>query len=149
MNLSQLNAALQDVDSAICRAAAARLEVFAGHYFDLHLRNAGLTPQNVVPIAEALAHFDGPELRSFSISYNPSIGDVGAIALLTKLPKTVTELGMVGCALGDESGKALLDWGRQATKVRMVCVEGNQYSCELRKELLMLGQGGLGPSIFV
>ena len=117
---------------------------------DLHFRNAGLTHDDVCGIVKELrsAQSGGSQLRSFSVSYNPKIGDDGIKALLGALPLTVQELGMVACNLSDESGHALWQWAQQATGLRMMCVEGNLFSPAMRSKLLALGQRQTGPTVF-
>lgn len=60
-----------------------------------------------------------------TISYNPGIAELEAIALIKSLPPSLTEIGMVECDLGDESGDTLPGWTQSAFSIRMMCVEGN------------------------
>ena len=109
--------------------------------FNLHLRRAGLDRQDAVNIAVAVRGLPGsitPSMRSFSVSYNPDIGDAGAIALIGSLPASTTEIGMVGCDLRDGSGEVLLDWVQHAPTLRMFCVEGNEFSSLMRRRLSKL-----------
>ena len=141
MSLAALTKALRETGHAVCIDAADRLERSLAPDFNLHLRSAGLIPTDAAVIAEALAQFDqdSPCLRSFSVSYNPTLGDVGVKVLLAALPATVNELGMVGCELSDDSGQTLLEWAKQADGLRMMCVEGNRYSEQMRGRLSQLG----------
>ena len=83
---------------------------------NFHLRNAGFSADDVKLIANTLGMTPARELarlRSFSLSDN-TIGNEGAKALAAALPKTLTELGLVGYAIGDQDGKAILEWAKYA-----------------------------------
>lgn len=123
---------------------AVALRQVASDQVDLHLRDAGLTPSQAQALAEALLEACqlGMQLRSLSVSYNPNMGDSGALALIQALPPELEELGMVGCALGAPCGEALLSWASAAPTLRMMCVEENAFPTELRQALLRLGRPG-------
>ncbi len=78
-------------------------------------------------------------MRSFSVSYNPDMNDTGATALMAALPTSVTEIGMVGCGLGDASGRAVLNLADRSRALRMICVEGNDFSARMRAEISDMG----------
>ena len=90
---------------------------------------------------------NGLFLRSFSASYNPDLGDVGAAALAEAFPDTMVELGLVGCSIGDAGGSAILEWAREAPQLRMICGEGNMFSAEVRSQFQSLTS--LRPKILV
>ncbi|MGJ8535132.1 MAG: twin-arginine translocation signal domain-containing protein [Alphaproteobacteria bacterium] len=154
MPLSILVRALRATDKDICIAAAARLESLnaMASSFDLHLRSAGLDAADATSIAAAIRGSTADEqlsLRSFSSSYNPGIGELGAVALINSLPPTLSEIGMVGCSLSDESGGALLDWVQNASSIRMICVEGNAYSPQMRQRISDLRKDRAGLTVIV
>ena len=154
MPLSILARALRATDKDICIAAAARLETLSAmaSSFDLHLRSAGLDTADATNIAAAIRGSTADEqlsLRSFSSSYNPGIGELGAVALINSLPPTLSEIGMVGCSLSDESGEALLDWVQNASSIRMICVEGNAYSPQMRQRISDLRKDRSGLTVIV
>ena len=60
----------------------------------------------------------GPSLQSFSMSYNPNLGDEGVLILVKTLPSTVTEIGLVQCGIGDKGGDALMTWASKAPKLQ-------------------------------
>lgn len=136
--------ALRSTKNAACLTVAARLEVSrASKYYDLHLRNAGLGVMEAEIIAKAMREIsllEGPALKSFSMSYNPSLTDIGVVALAEAFPPTLTELGLVGCAIGDVGGAALLRWAKQALELRLICVEGNHFSAKIRQGIASLAQ---------
>jgi hypothetical protein len=147
-----LSNALRATRKPVCMKIATRLEglTAASRGFDLHLRSAGLELSDAIAIAAALGEVpvaNAPALRSFSVSYNPGIGDAGASALLAALPASVTEIGMVGCGLRDASGQTLLDWAQQAQNIAMICVEGNDYSQQMRDRISNLRQAR--PGLFI
>ena len=85
---------------------------------------------------------NGLFLRSFSASFNPDLGDTGAATLAEVFPETMTELGLVGCSIGDAGGRAILEWARIAPKLRMICVEENRFSVDIRSQFQNLAPQG-------
>jgi len=145
-----LIAALLDTGKPVCKAAAARLEMegFPSSGFDLHLRGAGLTTPDALAIAEALnlrLVENASPMRSFSISYNAEIGDDGVVALVGSFPTSLSEIGMVGCDLGDESAEVLLQFAQTVPNLKMMCIEDNRFSPQMRQRFKALGaaQGSL------
>lgn len=136
--------ALRSTGNLACLHAADRLEASRpAKYYDLHLRNARLGALEAEIIAGAMRQVSfpkGPALASFSMSYNPDLTDAGVVALAQAFPPTLTELGLVGCAIGDEGGAALLRWAKQAFQLQMICVEGNHFSVEIRTGFASLAQ---------
>ena len=144
-----LQNALRAIGSDVTKTAAdnlARIAVSSAA-LNLHLRNAKMTAADVKLIANALDRTPVSELArlvSFSLSYN-AIGDDGASTLAASLPATLTELGLVGCSIGDQGGGAILEWAKYANGLRMICIEDNSMSDQMRKQF-----GGLrGMSVFV
>lgn len=113
-----------------CLKQAALFEGAEAPFHSLHFRNLDLQANDVAAIA---ACFEGAadlqSLRSVSFSYNP-IGDEGAIALAKQLPMNLSELGLVGCGMGDVGAQALLEWAKKATNLSMLCIEQNNLSSE-------------------
>lgn len=147
MKLPELIKALRSIGTPVCMNAAdvlaASVQTETG--FDLHLRSAGLNEADAQVLADGLRRSDagnGLFLRSFSASYNPDLGDVGAAALAGAFPDTMRELGLVGCAIGDAGGSAILEWAREARHLRMICVEGNMFSAEVRSQFQSLASSG-------
>ena len=139
MKIDSLLAALRATEKKVCLMEADRLEAStqSTYDFNLHLRRARLETPDVSKIAIAMKGLSGAKdysMRSFSISYNPGVGDAGAIAFIKSFPKSLTEIGMVDCDLEDESGEILLDWAQQALELRMMCIEGNKFSSGLQKK---------------
>ena len=85
--------------------------VVSSYILNLHVRNARITAGDMKLIANALNMTPSSELAklgSFSLSNN-NIGDEGARTLANALPNTITELGLVGCSIGDQGGKEILE----------------------------------------
>ena len=128
-----LTHALRVIGGNVCFDAAERLDAIAEDVvrFNLHLRRAGLSVSDADLLAAALRS-PGTEteaaLTSFSVSYNPGIGDAGADAIASALPASLSELGMVGCDLGDQAGAALYRWAREAPNLQTICIEQNRFS---------------------
>ena len=145
MGFTVMIEALHSTGNAFCLKLAERLETSLGlkAEYDLHLRKADLGVSDAEIIASAIRKVslnNGPALRSFSMSYNPGLTDIGVVALALAFPSTVTELGFVECAIGDEGGVALLRWCKKATELRMICVEGNNFSSRIRQGFEALAQ---------
>ena len=145
MGINVLIDALRSTRNTVCLSAADRLEASRASNadYDLYLRNADLGAADAEVIAGALREaslFEGPTLRSFSMSYNPGLTDAGIVSLAQAFPPTLTELGLVECAIGDEGGAALLHWGQKAVGLRIICVEGNRFSVRIRQGFASLAQ---------
>ena len=95
------------------------------------MRSASLNAADAGLIAGALSathdnhHF---KLMSFSVSYNPDISGLGVGKLLNALPDDTTELGLVGCNLGDNASTHIVAFIQRSKRLRMVCVEDNHFS---------------------
>ena len=144
-----LQFALKEIGSDVANAAADHLakRAISSATMNIHLRNAQMTAADVRLIADALNRTSVSELsrlESFSLSYN-AIGDEGANILATCLPATLTELGLVGCWIGDQGGAELLKWVRCARGLRMICIEDNRLSGKMRDQFLSLR----GISVFI
>lgn len=145
LNMDVLIAALQSIGGPVCLDAANKLETDSANSsgFNLHLRSAEMDVQDARTLANALQEMPDlatHHLMSFSASYNPDLKDAGAIVLAGSFPKSMTELGLVGCSIGDAGGTALLEWAQQAPNLRMICVEGNSLSSGLKSEFTELRQ---------
>ncbi|MFK8036130.1 MAG: hypothetical protein AB8B94_18505 [Hyphomicrobiales bacterium] len=145
INVNKLIDALQSIGGPVCLDAANKLETVSADSsgFDLHLRSAGVDAHDARVLANAMQEMpisSTHHLKSFSASYNPDLKDAGAMALSKSFPSTMTELGLVGCSIGDEGGTALLEWAQQAPSLRMICVEGNNFSSNLRSKFAELGR---------
>ena len=91
----------------------------------------------------------GPSLESFSISYNPNLRDKGALNLATALPSSVTEIGLVGCGVGDVGGKALVASTATTPKLHWLCIEQNNFTKETKASLVSLGRERRGLLVVV
>ena len=152
MGINVMINGLRSTGNTVCLAAAEKLEASGASMmdYDLHLRNANLGASDVEIIARAIRKISletGPALRSFSMSYNPGLTDADVVALTRAFPSTLTELGLVECAIGDKGGAALLRWSKQADELRMICVEGNLFSSRIRLGFSALAKER--PNLFV
>ena len=147
MNPTDLITALRSIGTPSCLAAADRLEAATGSQaeFDLHLRRAGLNQADAEILADGILRSNtgnALSLRSFSASYNPELGDVGAATLAAAFPTTMTELGLVGCAVGDAGARPILEWARSAPNLKMICVERNNFSAGIKTQFRDLASLG-------
>ena len=137
--------ALRQTHKPVCLSTAERLEKQSatGKAFNLHLRSANLDISDAQLLANAFTSIqqqgDLP-LNSFSVSYNPGIETGGAQALLSSLPKSVNEFGMVGCQLGDDVGESLISLMARSSNLKMICVEGNLFSASMRNQIALAGK---------
>lgn len=141
----KLARALRLIGSEQCVELAQLLEFSTDkeEEISLHLRSAGISRSDVVIIADALLSLTRDEalsLRSFSLSFNPEIGEAGALAIARSLPLTLRELGLVGCGIADRGGEALFQWAQQASRLQMICIEDNRFSQPLRAQFQALAQ---------
>lgn len=144
---TELIKALRSIGKPTCLDAADQLVASTGspEGFDLHLRRAGLNEADARVLANGMLHVDAGNsllLKSFSVSYNPGLGDVGAAALSEAFPETMTELGLVGCSVGDAGGSSILEWARTAPDLRIICVEGNNFSAGMKSQFQDLASFG-------
>lgn len=145
MALDELVDVLKRLDRPAANKAAARLALLtdSDRSYDLHLRDALLTAHDADLIAAALQAVKrngGPALRSFSMSYNAELGDEGVLSVCKNLPDSVTEIGLVGCGVGDKGAAALIEWALPVVALRWLCVEDNDFSDEAKDRLLQLTQ---------
>ena len=135
--LNLLIEALTRTGKSVCIDAGQRLndKPVNDTTYSLHLRSASLNEDDVKSIGSVIktVHEDGTlRLNSFSVSYNPSIQIGGATALLEGLPNHLTEFGMVGCSLDDELGPAISAFLSRSTRLRLICVEENDFSQKVK-----------------
>ena len=147
MNPTDLITALRSIGTPGCLAAADRLEAAIGSQvgFDLHLRRVGLNQADAEILADGMLRANTGKaisLRSFSASYNPELGNVGAATLAAAFPTTMTELGLVGCAIGDAGARPILEWARSAPNLKMICVERNNFSAGIKTQFRDLASLG-------
>jgi hypothetical protein len=144
---TELIKALRLIGKPNCLDAADRLAASTGSPagFDLHLRRAGLNEGDARILANGMMNANAGNalfLKSFSASYNSDLGDDGAAALAEAFPETMTELGLVGCSVGDVGARAILEWAQTAPNLRMICVEGNKISAGVKSQLQNLASRG-------
>lgn len=146
--------ALNSIDSEVTRTAAKTLElaITSNSPFSLHLRSAGLSFSDAKILANAVKQYaskNKQNLQSFSVSYNPSLGDEGVAVLIHSLPQTVSEIGLVGCGISDIGGQALLKWTSDNTQLNMICVEDNEISESTKMQFRELETKRTGLRIFI
>jgi len=83
------------------------------------------------------------------MSYNSNLRDEGAVIIANNLPSTLTEIGLVGCGIGDIGAEALIVLAQKAPKLHWLCVENNAFSNDRKQQLLKLGQQRNGLLVVV
>jgi hypothetical protein len=145
--------ALREIGGEVCLAAAGRLAASAPNSgITLALRRAGIDACGAQRLAEALTEGEGgqsqSQLTSLSLSYN-TLGDIGTLAIAKALPQSIQALGLVDCGIGDPGGRALVAWASRASNLQMICVEGNAFSAEVRRDLKRLSGRNRGLLVVV
>ena len=133
--------ALLRVKKPICAKVAEALEnkPLSSLDYNLHLRSANLGQAEATLIADAIEilHQNNVlNLQSVSFSHNPGITELGLKRLLEALPDHTTELGLVGCGLGDKSANNIALFLRRSNKPKMFCDESNNFSPEAKSLIL-------------
>jgi hypothetical protein len=125
---------LRKIGSVKCLEKATEIEN-APSLSNLHLRSLDLTASEVILLVKCLrpdVNSENSLIESISFSYNSKLGDEGAISLAKNLPVSIREMGLVSCGVNDEGGTALLEWMKKAPHLRMVCIEGNNFSHKIK-----------------
>ena len=125
---------LQKVGTERCLTKAETLEKESPPLRSLNLRNLNLDAAHVIAIANSLNQeneIDQDQFKSISFSYNTLLGDAGAIALAKNMSKEIFEIGLVNCGIGDQGGSEILNWMKASPKLRMICMEQNNFSEKL------------------
>jgi len=122
-----------------------------GKGFDFHLRNAGLDFKEVQIISNAMMKATKHgilNLKSFSLSYNTEITDQGVGLLVKAFPPQITELGLVGCDLGDEAGEMIYQY-LENSALELVCIEDNNFSSVLMDKFKKLREQKSNLSLLI
>ena len=135
--IAPLTKILRSLKNPVCEKAARIIEnrYKKGNLYVLHLRHAMLSESDAKIISGSiqLLHKNHDiRLKSFSLSYNPNIGAEGATAILSSLPEHIEELGLVGCNLDDRIGSHIIKFIKQSKYLKLVCIEDNNFSREMR-----------------
>jgi len=104
----------------------------------------------MVAIADILEQEKGANddfIKSISFSYNNLIGDIGATVLARSLPSSICEIGLVDCGIGDKGGTEMLNWIKTSPKLKMICIEQNNFSDRLKMEFKVFKKNN--PKIMV
>ncbi len=154
MKITPLIDALRSTNKPVCNKAAIKLLSLPDNLanYDLHLRSADLSTEEIQRIADAIKAVhaaNGPALQSFSMSYNANLKDGGVLNLVQTLPATLTEIGLVGCGIGDAGGEALMKWATEAPKLHWLCVEQNPFSEATKHRFYKFGQARSGLLVVV
>ena len=131
---------LRKTENLDCIQKAQSLEAHASKLSSLHLRNLNLKPNDVVAIAAILAQEkqnNNSFIKSISFSYNPFMGDTGAIYMINSLPESILEIGLVGCGITDLGGNEIFKWLKTSSQIQMICMEQNTISDELKTKFYL------------
>ena len=132
--MKQLAKVLRRIGTAECLKKVVTLEKQEFKTSTLNLRNLKLNATDIIEIANILQHDNDNTLRSISFSYNPLIGDEGASLLANSFQNSINEIGLVGCGIGDVGAIELLHWMKKSTTLKMICIEGNNFSDNVKRD---------------
>ena len=126
---------LKTIGTSKCVEKAKYLEAESFRTRALNLRDLNLEQKHIIAIADVIRHEkDTYTITSISFSYNSLMGDLGAVVLAKSFPLSLFEIGLVGCGIGDKGGSAILSWMKNATQLKMICIEQNNFSEHLKME---------------
>ncbi|MFT6148120.1 MAG: hypothetical protein ACJAUH_000800 [Saprospiraceae bacterium] len=140
---------LRKIGSKKCLAKAEMLEELASPR-SLHLRSLDLNSENIISIASCFSQENTNNynlIKSISFSYNTQMGNLGVTILAKNLPKSITEIGLVGCGISDSGGIELLNSMENMPNLQMICVEENHFSKEVSIKFREFSQNN--PQILV
>ena len=119
------------IGSLKCLEKAKNLETNISQIRSFQLRNLDLNSSEVALTALILSEeksHNSSFITSISFSYNQLIGDIGATAIVKSLPKSICEIGLVDCGIGDKGGTEILTWMKKSPQLQMICMEQNNFS---------------------
>ncbi len=123
---------LRNMATPQCIIKADELERITSPIHSIAFRNLGLDPSDVASILQCITQESN--LHSLSFSNNVLLCDEGALVLSKNLPFTINEIGLVNCEISDLGGAAILGWMKKTSNLRMICIEQNNFSEELKLE---------------
>lgn len=144
----ELAQVLRSKNTIACSKKADELEANP-KVLNLHFRSLELNSTDMLALSKVLQREEAKQIHSISFSYNPEIGDQGAIALAQALPSNIHEIGMVDCGIGDEGAAALLNWVNQTDALQMLCFEDNVFSKEMKEQFRTLDETRSGLMVIV
>jgi hypothetical protein len=148
--LKKIAKVLINTKNSECLKKAESLEIETPQIDTLNLRNLGLKAIDISAIANILKQEKNNNagfIKSISFSYNDLIGDIGATEIVRSLPSSICEIGLVGCGIGDKGGNEILEWIKTLPNLKMICIEQNSFSDNLKTEFNMFKKNN--PKIMV
>jgi len=135
--LSEIASILRKIGSKKCIEKSQYLESNASYGKTINLRDLELNTSSIVSILSCFKQERGlpsHNVKSISFSYNVLLGDSGAIALASNLPKSICEIGLVNCGINDLGGIEILNCINSLPNLKMICIEQNNFSEKLKLE---------------
>jgi Leucine-rich repeat (LRR) protein len=92
-------------------------------------RKLGIASDEIASIMELVKQSNAKKtIQPISFSYNPLLKDNGAITIANNLPGLISEIGLVGCEIGDACARVLINKIEDLPNLRMLCIEQNKLS---------------------
>ncbi len=151
MTNQQIAEILRSFSTQNCQRKADKIEEdedeFSGK---LDLRHMGLWATDVNRLIREICQLDmetSRMLSSIDLSFNELLSDEGALALSNHLPRTLGEIHLIDCGIGDFGGGAILEWMNDAHGLRIVNLEQNNMSRALKEKFIEFANSN--PQIMV
>lgn len=126
---------LKSVGSKSLLKKALEIESYDGNLASLHLRNLDINDTTLHSITEILKlEVKRLEIKSISLSYNNQLTEKSLIPFIENLPKSIHEIGLVGCDMNDLIGKRIIEKINCLPNLSMICIEKNNFSKNIINE---------------
>jgi hypothetical protein len=133
---TQIASILKSEGSKSLLQKALEIESHEGNLVSLHLRNLDINDSTLHSITEILKlEVKCLEIKSVSLSYNNNLTEKGLIPFIENLPKSIREIGLVGCDMNDLIGKKIIEKINCLPNLSMICIEKNNFSKNIINEL--------------
>ena len=142
---------LRQINTKICLEVANKLEAETGHRINLELREGQFRKGDIKKICDVLSTLLNQQefhISSFSLSYN-KITDNEIKMLSASMPINLEQLGLVGCSISDTGAEYLLEWLKRSNKLKLLCIEDNSISNELKAKFKNISSKKNGLSLYI
>lgn len=137
MTNQQIAEILRSLSTQHCLRKADRIEEDEDEFTGkLDLRHLSLWATDVSRLVRDICQLNmetSGMLSSIDLSFNILLSDEGAMALANHLPRSLSEVHLVDCGIGDMGGMALLEWMDDAHGLRIINLEQNNISRAMRE----------------
>ena len=136
MTNQQIAEIIRTISTHHCQKRADHIEEdedeFSGR---LDLRHLNLWSSDADRLIRAICQLNmetSGMLSSIDLSFNGLLSNEGAESLVRHLPRYISEIHLIDCGIGDFGGEAILEWMYDARGLRIINLEQNNISANLR-----------------